>query len=48
MVWVQDTTIAFETGAEEKVTSPLIPILAVGGLLFLYLFSSKECKTCGG
>lgn len=47
MVWVQDTTIAFETETKEKVISPLIPILAVGGLLLLY-FSSKKCKTCGG
>ena len=42
MAWVQDTTIAFGTEAEERVISPLIPILAGGGFLLLCLLSIKN------
>jgi len=45
-MWVQDTTIAFETEPKERVISPLIPILAGGGLLLLILLSMKN-KTYG-
>ena len=47
MTWVQDTTIAFETEPEERVISPLIPLLGIG-LLLLLLLPKKQCATCGG
>jgi len=41
MVWVQDTTIAFETEPKERVISPLIPVLGAGLLLIILLAGKK-------
>jgi len=41
-MWVQDTTIAFETEPKERVISPLLLILGGGGLLLLILLAKKK------
>jgi len=41
-MWVQDTTIAFETEPREIVISPLVPMLLMGGGLLLLVLLAKK------